>query len=103
LLHHYMGEIDGAFRAWGFQKGGTGAISEYIASAARSFGAEVRVDADSARGRVKDGRTTGVALANGDEIAAPIVVSGLDPRRTFIDLIEAKELPDQFLSNTPHN
>jgi phytoene dehydrogenase-like protein len=45
LLHHYMGEIDGAFRAWGFQKGGTGAISESIASAAREKGAEIRTDA----------------------------------------------------------
>src|SRR4029078_425385 len=91
LLHHYMGEIDGAFRAWGFQKGGTGAISESIASAARALGSEVRVDADVARVLVKDGRTTGVALANGDEIAAPVVVSGLDPRRTFLQLIERKE------------
>ncbi len=94
-----MGEIDGAFRAWGFQKGGTGAISESIASAARSFGAEVRTDADVARVLVKDGRTTGVALANGDEIAAPIVVSGLDPRRTFIDLVESKELPDDLVAS----
>jgi phytoene dehydrogenase-like protein len=99
LLHHYMGEIDGAFRAWGFQKGGTGAISESIASAARSFGAEVRVDADVARVIVKDGRTTGVVLVNGDEIAAPVVVSGLDPRRTFIDLIESRELPDDLVTS----
>src|SRR5690606_32111890 len=39
LLHHYMGEIDGAFRSWGFSKGGTGGVSQAIASAARSFGA----------------------------------------------------------------
>src|ERR1700761_5788137 len=45
LLHHYMGEIDGAFRAWGFQKGGTGGISESIAGAARRLGAEVRLNA----------------------------------------------------------
>jgi phytoene dehydrogenase-like protein len=41
LLHHYMGEIDGAFRAWGFARGGTGAISLALASAARSHGAEI--------------------------------------------------------------
>ena len=60
LLHHYMGEIDGAFRAWGFQKGGTGAISEAIASAARAFGAEIRTDAAVAQvlvqGRPRDRR-----------------------------------------------
>jgi phytoene dehydrogenase-like protein len=99
LLHHYMGEIDGAFRAWGFQKGGTGAISESIASAAKSFGAEVRTNAGVAQVIVRDGRTTGVALANGDEISAPIVVSGLDPRRTFVDLVEPKELPDDLVSS----
>src|SRR4029079_14666222 len=47
----------------------------------------------------RDGRTTGVALANGDEISAPVVVSGLDPRRTFIDLVEAKELPDDRVTS----
>src|SRR5215204_1364307 len=64
----YLGEIDGAFRAWGFQKGGTGGISESIASAARAFGAEVRTNANVERVIVEDGRTTGVALANGDEL-----------------------------------
>ena len=97
LLHHYMGEIDGAFRAWGFQKGGTGAISESIASAARALGAEIRTGAAVERVLVKDGRTTGVALSTGEEIFAPVVVSGLDPRRTFLDLVERKELPDELV------
>lgn len=97
LLHHYMGEIDGAFRAWGFQKGGTGAISESIASAARAHGAEIRMGAAVAKVIVKDGRATGVALANGDEVHAPIVVSGLDPRRTFLDLVDRKELPTEVI------
>src|SRR5262249_35215380 len=66
LLHHYMGEIDGAFRAWGFQRGGTGAISEAIASAARAQGAEIRLDAAVDRVLVNGGRATGVALTNGD-------------------------------------
>ncbi len=93
LLHHYMGEIDGAFRAWGFQKGGTGAISESIASAARAFGADIRTNAAVERVIVKNGQVTGVALASGEEISAPVVISGLDPRRTFLDLVERKELP----------
>ena len=100
LLHHYMGEIDGAFRAWGFQKGGTGAISESIASAARALGAEIRTDATVARVFVKDGRATGVALANGDEISAPVVVSGLDPRRTFLDLVDRAELPSDVVDGS---
>src|SRR6185503_2862453 len=97
-LHHYMGEIDGAFRAWGFQRGGTGAISEAIASAARAQGAEIRTDATVAHVIVHGGRATGVALANGDEITAPIVVSSLDPRQTFLRLVDAKELPPDLVT-----
>jgi phytoene dehydrogenase-like protein len=96
LLHHYMGEIDGAFRAWGFQKGGTGGISDAIASAARELGAEIRTDAPVARVLVKSGRATGVALENGDELHAEAVVSGLDPRRTFLQLVDPGELPTEF-------
>ncbi|MDO8666471.1 MAG: NAD(P)/FAD-dependent oxidoreductase, partial [Gemmatimonadales bacterium] len=97
LLHHYMGEIDGVFRAWGFPKGGTGSVSEAIAAAARRFGAEIRTDAAVARVVVKNGRAVGVALENGDEIRARAVVSGLDPRRTFLELVEAKELPGDLV------
>lgn len=98
LLHHYMGEIDGAFRAWGFQRGGTGQISESIASAARAQGAEIRTDAAVAQVLVRDGRATGVVLENGDEILAPTVVSSLDPRRTFLQMVERKELPDDLVA-----
>ena len=97
LLHHYMGEIDGAFRAWGFQKGGTGAISESIAGAARALGAEIRTNANVERVIVRGGRATGVALANGDELTAPIVISGLDPRRTFLELVPPNDLPDDLV------
>jgi phytoene dehydrogenase-like protein len=98
LLHHYMGEIDGAFRAWGFQRGGTGQISESIASAARAAGAEIRTNATVERVIVQSGRATGVALTNGDEIPARIVVSSLDPRRTFLQLVEPSQLPDDVVA-----
>ena len=97
LLHHYMGEIDGAFRAWGFQKGGTGAISEAIASAARASGVEIRTGAAVERVRVVNGRATGVVLASGEEIAADLVVSGLDPRLTFTRLVSPSELPSELV------
>ncbi len=99
LLHHYMGELDGVFRAWGFAKGGTGSVSEAIASAAREFGADIRCDASVARVLVKDGRATGVALENGDELAARVVVSSLDPRRSFLQLVEERELPEEFVAD----
>lgn len=99
LLHHYMGEIDGVFRAWGFAKGGTGGISEAIANAARALGAEVRCSAGVANVIVKNGRAVGVALENGDEIYAEVIVSSLDPKRTFLKLIKEKELPEDFVAD----
>ena len=97
LLHHYMGELDGVFRAWGFAKGGTGSVSEAIAGAARRFGAEIRTDAAVARLLVTRGRATGVVLENGDEIRAKAVVSSLDPRRTFLQLLASDGLPGDFV------
>jgi phytoene dehydrogenase-like protein len=97
LLHHYMGELDGAFTAWGSQKGGTGGVSEALASAARSHGAEIRVNAPVSQVIVKNGKAVGVALENGDEIYAKMVVSGCDPRVTFRRLIEEKELPEDVV------
>jgi len=97
LLHHYMGEIDGAFRSWGLSRGGTGAVSEAIAGAARRFGAEIRTEAPVAHILTKNGRTTGVALENGDEIQADIVVSSVDPRLTFERFMNTKDLPDEFV------
>ncbi len=101
LLHHYMGEIDGAFRAWGFARGGTGAISNSIADAAREAGVEIRTEAPIARiivkNDAKNGRATGVVLANGDEIHADVISSSVDPRLTFKKMIEPGNLPDDFM------
>jgi phytoene dehydrogenase-like protein len=97
-LHHYMGEIDGAFRAWGFARGGTGSVSDAIAAAAIEAGAEIRTDASVERVMVKNGRVVGVALESGEEIRSRLVVSGLDPKRTFLRLVEAGDLPPDFLT-----
>jgi len=97
LLHHYMGEIDGAFRSWGFARGGTGAISYAIADAAREAGAEIRTQAPIAKIMVKNGKATGVVLANGDEIYANIISSSVDPRLTFTKFIQEGTLPSEFL------
>src|SRR6202167_2616541 len=90
LLHHYMGEIDGAFRAWGFARGGTGAISNAIADAAREAGVEIRTQSGISRIIVKGGKAKGVVLANGDELYADIISSSVDPRLTFTKFIEAE-------------
>ncbi len=97
LLHHYMGEIDGVFRSWGFSRGGTGAISNAIADAAREAGAQIRMNAAVGRIILKNGVAQGVALENGDEVYADIVSSSVDPRLTFLKFIGAGELPSDFI------
>jgi len=96
LLHHYMGEIDGAFRAWGFSKGGTGQLSLSIASAAESLGAKIQTEAPVSQLLVKNGVCKGVVLDNGDEIYADQVFSSLDPNRTFLKLVGSEHLDDEF-------
>jgi len=97
LLHHYMGEIDGAFRAWGLPRGGTGSISNALAAAAREAGAEIRTSAAVERVLLRKNAVCGVALTTGEEISAPVVSSGIDARRTFFDLVGAQHLPDDFV------
>ncbi len=97
LLHHYMGEIDGAFRSWGFSRGGTGAISNAIADAAREAGVEIRTKAPVGKILVKLGRACGVALQSGEELSANVVSSSVDPHLTFEKFLEPSELPGDFL------
>ena len=99
LLHHYMGEIDGAFRAWGFAKGGSGGVSGAIANSARALGAELLVDAPVKQVIVKNGRAVGVALENGDELYAKAVLSAADPKRTFLGFVEPRHFPDEFVAS----
>ena len=97
LLHHYMGEIDGAFRSWGFARGGTGAISNAIADAAREAGAEIRTQSPIAKILVKNGQAIGVALQNGDELHASVISSSVDPNLTFLKMLGPEHLPSEFL------
>lgn len=99
LLHHYLGEIDGTFRAWGLARGGTGALSQAIASAAREAGVEIKLNSPVAQVNVKNGEATGVTLTNGDEYTSDIVVSNADAKRTFLKLVERKQLPDEFVGD----
>jgi phytoene dehydrogenase-like protein len=99
LLHHYMGEIDGAFRSWGFSRGGTGAISNAIGAAARELGVEIRTKTPVDKIIIKNGRVAGVALQSGEEILANVVSSSVDPHLTFEKFIDAKELPSDFLDS----
>ena len=89
LLHHYMGEIDGVLRAWGIPRGGTGAISNSIADAARSLGAEIRTEAPVAQLLTRGDEVTGVILESGEEVTGRVTLSSLDPRQTFDRLTPA--------------
>jgi phytoene dehydrogenase-like protein len=94
MLHHHIGET-----AWGFPRGGMGAVSAALAGAARSFGAQIRTGAEVARIRTRDGRVTGVELASGESIDAPVVVTTAHPQISFLRLMDPAELPAGFVAD----
>ena len=99
LLHHYMGELDGVFRAWGFARGGNGSVSAALGAAAQAHGAEIRTGASVQRILLSSGRAHGVVLESGEELRASTIVSGADPRRTFLGLVGEKALPGDFVES----
>jgi phytoene dehydrogenase-like protein len=96
LLHHYMGEIDGAFRAWGVPRGGTGSVAYAIANAALEAGVEIRTEAGVSKIVTRGDRATGVVLESGEEIEADVVMSSLDSNLTFIKLLDEDALDPTF-------
>ena len=97
LLHHYMGEIDGAFRSWGLSKGGTGGVSLACARAARSFSAAIRTEAPVEQIIVKDGTAVGVVVGGGHEIKSRTVISATDTHRTFFKMVGEQHLRNEFV------
>ena len=97
LLHHYMGDIDDTVGAWGFARGGMGAVSGALAQSFQASGGTIRTDADVVQITVRNGRASGVALASGEEIEAGIVVSNLDVKRTFLKTMNEQDLPSDFV------
>jgi phytoene dehydrogenase-like protein len=95
LLHHELGELDGVPGAWGHVRGGMGGISQALARSAESQGATVRTGVPVASIDVRDGRTTGVTLESGEEVRAPLVISGAHPRTTVLDLVGEVHFPDE--------
>ncbi len=98
LLHHCMGGVNGHRGLWGFVRGGMGSVSNAIAAAAREFGAVIRTEAPVAKITARHGRVRGVVLESGEEIEANIVASNLDPRRTFLKLMDEAEVEPEFLA-----
>ncbi len=96
LLHHVMGGVGGVRGLWGFVQGGMGAITQALAASAQAHGAEICTGAPVERVLTRGDAATGVALANGDEYRAKLVVSNADPKRTFLQLVEKDALPAKF-------
>ncbi len=99
LLYHSMGEHDGEFGAWSFHKKGNGGFTQVLARAATALGAEIRLESPVDSVITKGGRATGVALTDGTEYYADTVVSALDPRRTFLEMVNPRELPDDLVES----
>jgi phytoene dehydrogenase-like protein len=98
LMHHWIGEIDGHFGAWGWVKGGMGAVSAAMARAAEAAGAQIRTDAEVQRIAINsDGRAVGVELGDGSLVTAKRVVSNAHPTTTYLDLVGRERLPDDVV------
>ena len=97
LLHHAMGDVDGNVGAWGFARGGMGAVSGALASSLRALGGEIRTDAEVTAITVSGDKVTGVELASGEELSADVVVSNLDAKRTFLQIMDESQLPAKLV------
>jgi phytoene dehydrogenase-like protein len=96
LLHHCMGGVGGHRGLWGFVRGGMGAVSEALAVSAREKGAGIRTHAAVEQVLVRNGTAYAVVLANGEEIEASAIASNLDPKATFLRLLEPHLLDPEF-------
>jgi phytoene dehydrogenase-like protein len=96
LLHHVMGGAAGQRGLWGFVRGGMGGISLALAASAQAKGATIRTNASVERILVKEGRSYGVVLANGEEVTAKLVVSNAEPKRTFLQMLDSEQLEPEF-------
>jgi phytoene dehydrogenase-like protein len=98
-LHHHIGDTDGHAGAWGFPRGGMGGVSNALADAARSFGAEIRTGTPVSAITTKAGRVTGVELVSGEHLEAGTVITTVHPRLSFLELMDPAELPEAFVAD----
>ncbi|CAM0147205.1 unnamed protein product [Urochloa decumbens] len=99
LLHHVMGETGGQRGVWAYVQGGMGSVSSAISKAALEAGVQIVTNAEVSQVMVNEttGKVEGVALADGTEVHSPIVLSNATPYKTFVDLVPANVLPEDFL------
>jgi phytoene dehydrogenase-like protein len=100
MAHHHIGDIgDGHLGSWGFPRGGMGGVTQAMAAAAGALGAEIRTSAPVRRITTRGGRSTGVVLEGGEELAADLVVAATHPRITFLEQVDRAELPEEFVTD----
>ncbi|MEI2301793.1 phytoene desaturase family protein [Ensifer sp. MJa1] len=102
LLHHYMGEVDGSVGAWGYARGGMGAVTKALASSFQASGGTIRTGTDVAKVLTRNGRAHGAVLADGEEVLGNLVVSNADVKRTFLKLVDEDALPERFVHRVRH-
>jgi phytoene dehydrogenase-like protein len=99
MAHHKIGDGDGALGAWGFPQGGMGGLTAALASAARSFGAEIRTETAVDHIAARDGRAAGVVLEGGEELTAPLVITTVHPKIAFLRMLDRRDLPTDFVDD----
>ncbi len=102
LLHHYMGEVDGSVGAWGYARGGMGAVTKALASSFQAAGGTIRTGADVTKVLTRSGRARGAVLVDGEEVLGNLVVSNADVKRTFLKLVDEHDLPERFVHRVRH-
>jgi phytoene dehydrogenase-like protein len=96
LLHHVFGEVNGVKGAWGHAQGGMGAITQAMAAACLEAGVEISTSAPVREISVVDGKAVGVVLEDWSDIAAKVIVSNLNPKLLFENLVAPEHLPQAF-------
>jgi phytoene dehydrogenase-like protein len=99
MAHHKVGDGGGRPGAWGFPEGGMGGLSRALRRAAESLGAEIRTGVPVDRILVRNGRADGVATVEGDELHAHVVVAATHPKITFLDQLDQRDLPGEFVAD----
>jgi phytoene dehydrogenase-like protein len=99
MLHHHLDQTGSGAAGWGFPRGGMGAVTQALAAAARSFGAQLVTRAPVARIEVRGGTVAGVTLVDGRTVAAPVVITTAHPRISFLELLDPAVLPDDFIAD----
>ena len=96
--HHLIGSLDGHQGAWGYVRGGMGAIPQALAAFGRERGVEIVTDAEVAEIDVVDGQARGVRLSDGRRFTASTILSNADPHRTYLGLVGERHLPPELVA-----